>query len=194
MMINTPRIIDVDGTDGASVSAGLARGRAEIRQLFDIMRRHFPGFAHARLKAVASLLGVRETRRIAGDYILTVDDLISGQTFEDTIGFTMYGWDLPDPKKPSYQPLHESKVVKPPVTPIPFRVMVPTPITNLICPGRAVSVERHVLGPLRVMAPVMAMGEAAGQSVIQIIERDHTLSAMWMWISCVLSCRIKGLL
>jgi hypothetical protein len=41
---------------------------------------------------------------------------------------------------------------------------LPKPVTNLICPGRAISVERDVLGPLRVMAPCMAMGEAAGQA------------------------------
>ena len=60
----------------------------------------------------------------------------------------------------------------PSVTPIPYRIMVPRPITNLLCPGRAVSVERHVLGPLRVMAPAMAMGEAAGQATIQVVERQ----------------------
>jgi hypothetical protein len=46
--------------------------------------------------------------------------------------------------------------------PIPYRVMLPRPVSNLICPGRAVSAEREVLGPLRVMAPCMAMGQAAG--------------------------------
>ena len=46
--------------------------------------------------------------------------------------------------------------------PLPFRIMQPQKITNLLCPGRAVSVERDVLGPVRVMASCMAMGEAAG--------------------------------
>ena len=48
------------------------------------------------------------------------------------------------------------------VTPIPYRILVPRPVPNLICPGRAVSVERHVLGPLREQAPCMAMRQAAG--------------------------------
>ena len=46
--------------------------------------------------------------------------------------------------------------------PLPFRIMQPKKIVNLLCPGRAVSVERDVLGPVRVMASCMAMGEAAG--------------------------------
>ena len=54
-------------------------------------------------------------------------------------------------------------------TPVPYRVMVPRPIRNLICPGRAVCVERQVLGTVRVMAPCMAMGEAAGIAARQVV-------------------------
>jgi hypothetical protein len=48
--------------------------------------------------------------------------------------------------------------------------MIPKPVENLICPGRAVCVERDVLGPLRVSAPCMVMGEAAGTAVKQVVE------------------------
>jgi len=178
MMINTPRICGVDGTDGASVSRGMERGRAEIMELLDTMRRHFPGFSHARLKAVAPLLGVRETRRIIGDYVLTVEDLLSGRSFSDTIALSAYGWDLPDPKRPSHQPMHAKRVAAPAATPIPYRIMVPQPVVNLICPGRAVSVERDVLGPLRVMAPCMGMGEAAGWAAAQVVGSDLSFGAV----------------
>lgn len=169
MMINTPRLCEVNGTDAVSLSEAYRRGRAEIRQLLDVMRRHFPGFQNVRLKAVASLMGVRETRRIVGDFVLSVDDLVNGKSFDDAIGFSSYGWDLPDPKRPSHQPM--ANVRKLPFTPIPYRILVPRPVTNLICPGRAVSVERDVLGPLRVMAPVMAMGEAAGLAAAQVVRK-----------------------
>ena len=167
MMINTSRLVGVDGTDPRSVTQGLIRGREETQQLLALMRAHFPGFADARLKAVAPLLGVRETRRIAGEFVLSVDDLVAGRAFDDTIGFSGYGWDLPDPKRPSHQPMAGRKAPYP--TPIPYRIMTPRPVTNLLCPGRAVSVERDVLGPLRVMAPVMAMGEAAGLAAAQVV-------------------------
>ena len=173
MMINTTRLVDIDGTSGASVSEGMVRGRQEIEQLTALMRNHFPGFERVRLKAVAPSLGVRETRRIRGGYVLRVEDLNSGQDFEDTIGFSSYGWDLPDPKRPSDNPNHGDKR---PVTPIPFRIMVPGKIANLICPGRAVSVERPVLGPLRVMAPCMAMGEAAGEAAGQALDTGVSFS------------------
>ena len=165
MMINTTRLTGIDGTDARSLSEGMTRGRAEIERLMELMRKHFPGFERVRLKCVAPALGVRETRRIVGPYVLSVEDLNRGVDFEDTIGFSAYGWDLPDPKRPSHNPAHGRKR---PVTPIPFRVMVPQPVENLICPGRAVSVERPVLGPLRVMAPCTAMGEAAGTAAAQV--------------------------
>ena len=168
-MINTSRLCQVDGTDARSLTDGMLRGRQESAQLLALMRKHFPGFARARIRWVAPLIGIRETRRIVADYVLTVADVVAGRAFDDTIGLSAFGWDLPDPFKPSCQPMTEKRVAKPPFTPIPYRVMVPRPVRNLICPGRAVSCERDVLGPLRVMAPCMAMGEAAGLAAGQVV-------------------------
>ena len=101
MMVNTSRITGIDGTDGASVTKGMIQGRREILQLLEVMRKHFPGCHNARLRTVAPLLGVRETRRIVGDFRFTVQDVVEQRAVVDTIGFTAYGWDLPDPVKPS---------------------------------------------------------------------------------------------
>ena len=57
-------------------------------------------------------------------------------------------------------------------TPIPYRVLVPRPVRNVICPGRAISVERDVLGPLREQAPCYAMGHAAGLAAAQAVRED----------------------
>ncbi len=175
-MINTIRLVGVDGLSADSRTRAYVEGRREALQLLDIFRRHFPGFAQARIKSIAPMLGVRETRRIAGAFTLGVADLAAGTEFPDTIGFSMYGWDLPDPKRPSVQPLVDesgggfvNKAKKGLATPIPFRVMVPQGCANLLCPGRAISVERDVLGPLRVMAPCMAMGEACGVAAEQVV-------------------------
>lgn len=169
LMVNTTRICDVDGTDGRSLSRGMMQGRREVQLLFALMRKHFPGFADARIKLVAPVLGVRETRRIVGTYVYSVADVLAARDFEDTIGFSGYPWDLPDPKRPSHQPLHERKVGLPrPATPIPYRVLVPRGVENVICPGRAISVERDVLGPLREMGPCYAMGHAAGLASVPV--------------------------
>ncbi len=170
MMINTSRITDVDGTDGLSVSRGMMLGRQEVHKLFQIMRRHIPGFRQARIRQVAPVLGVRETRRIVGDFVYNVADLMAERDFPDTIGFSGYGWDLPDPKRPSHQPMGEgTDGRKRNYTPIPYRCLVPRPVVNVICPGRAISVERFVLGPLREQAPCYAMGHAAGLAAVQAV-------------------------
>ena len=177
LMVNTTRICDVDGTEGRSVSRGMMRGRAEVHKLITLMRRHFPGFEKARIKMVAPVLGVRETRRIVGDFVLTVEDLVEGRDFPDTIGFCGYGWDLPDPKKPSLQTLHGLKR-KRNYTPIPYRVMVPRPVENIICPGRAISVERHVLGPLREQGACYAMGHAAGVTAAMVAKNGGSFAGV----------------
>ena len=172
LMINTTRICDVDGTDGRSISQGMMQGRSEIRDLFTIMQKHFPGFGNARIRQIAPVLGIRETRRIVGDFVYKVADIADQRDFPDTIGFSGYGWDLPDPKRPSYQPMHEradAPKLRRHYIPIPYRALVPRPIENAICPGRAISVERDVLGPLREQAPCYAMGHAAGLASVQVV-------------------------
>ena len=161
----------------------MRRGRKEIHKLMNIFRKYIPGFEKARIKTIAPQMGIRETRRIIGDFVLTVEDLAQDLEFDDCIGFSMYGWDLPDPDKPSIQPFADDKVTgykykirKGLSTPLPYRIMIPRPVRNLICPGRAVSVEGQVLGPVRVMAPCMAMGEAAGMAAEQVIKNGISFS------------------
>jgi len=160
-MINTIRQVGINGTDARSLTDGTVDGRAESIALLSIMRTHFPGFAHAKIRQIAPAIGIRETRRIHGDYTLTVDDLINGKVFDDSIAVSSYGWDLPNPKHPSLQPYHGVKRSSP-YTHIPYRCMLPLNLQNLIMGGRCISCEREVLGPIRVMGPCLAMGEAAG--------------------------------
>lgn len=160
-MINTIRQVGIDGTNGDSLSQGIIDGRKENFELFEIAKNYFPGFKNATVKDIAPVIGIRETRRISGEYILSVEDLIMGKDFDDGIALSGYGWDLPDPKKPSHQPFSKIKRSSE-ITQIPYRCLLPKDIDNLITVGRCISVEREVLGPVRVMGPCIAMGEAAG--------------------------------
>lgn len=162
-LINTIRQVGVDGTDGESMTAAVLSGRKENYQLLEIARKHFPGFAYARVREIGSTMGIRETRRLQGEYVLSASDLICGTDFPDSIAMSAYDWDLPDPRHPSLQPLLEQGISRQsPYTEIPYRCLLPREIENLIAVGRCISVERDVLGPVRVMGPCIAMGEAAG--------------------------------
>ncbi len=169
-MINTNRMVGIDALDARSVTQGIIDARKENYKLLEIMRRYFPGFKNARIRSIAPALGIRESRRIVGEYVLTVDDLANEKAFDDAIAYSVYGWDLPDPKKPSLQPDEDKH--KSLYTPIPYRCMLPKNVGNLIVAGRCISVERPVLGPIRVMAPCIAMGEAAGYATKLALECD----------------------
>ena len=78
--INTARMTGYDGTDALSVSKAMAQGRRESLELQLILRKHFIGFKKARLKSMASYLGVRKTRRIKGDFFLTMLDFVDEQS------------------------------------------------------------------------------------------------------------------
>lgn len=166
-MVNTIRQVGIDGTDEASVSRALAEGRRENIRLFHIIREYFPGFKNARIRKMADYLGVRETRRIHGLYTVTVDDAMSGKHYDDCVAATTYNFDLPDPLRPSYDPMMgdakkphaERKHI---VIRIPYRSLLPESVGNLIVAGRCISAEREVMGPIRIMGPCTMMGQAAG--------------------------------
>lgn len=165
-MINGRSLSRIDGTDPASRTRAYVSERGNVAGTLELFRRYWPGARHATLRAVASSLGVRETRRIKAVGYLSVQDVLDRREFGDTIGYTAYGWDINRGAEDRVDP---RSLPKPPVIPIPYRVMVPETAGNLICPGRAVNCERPVLGPMRVQAPIMAMGQAAGTAAAAAI-------------------------
>jgi len=166
-MVNTIRQVGVDGTSEAAVSKALADGRREDVELFKIMKKYFPGFQNAYIRRVFDYLGVRETRRIHGRHTITVADALGGAKYPDTVAATTYNFDLPDPLRPSYDPMmgdakKPNAARKHVVIRIPYRSLLPVSVDNLIVAGRCISSEREVLGPVRIMGPCMMMGQAAG--------------------------------
>ncbi len=143
--------------------------------LIEILKKKIPGFENARIKAIAPALGVRETRRILGDFFLKMNDFVDGGDFPDTIAYVAGTWDLPDPHKPSTNPSEGRQMGLKPILPIPYRIVLPRPIKNLACPGRSVSVERPILGPYRDQAPCMATGQAAGTAAALALSDGRNL-------------------
>jgi len=160
-MVNSIRQVGIDGTDAKSLTMGMIEGRADNKKLFDIVKENIKPYKDSVISSMAEVIGIRETRRIRGSYTLTLDDLISGSDFDDIIALSSYCFDVPDPKKPSYQPL-DGQQIKKQYAEVPYRCMIPDKIENLIVTGRSISIERIVMGPLRVMGPCIGMGQAAG--------------------------------
>ena len=114
------------------------------------------GFEHAELAGIASHIGVRESVRLDGDYLLTQDDVMTARNFEDSIALGCGPLDV-----------HEEggrlRLFMPPMPfEIPIRVMTSPAVENLIVTGRAISATREANGAIRHQATAMALGQAAG--------------------------------
>lgn len=153
------------------------RARQEIVSqacLYDVaeaLRRYVPGFENSYLSIIASQLGVRESRRIVGDYKLTLDDFRAAREFYDSVGrgampagahtadgVTMTVYDLP---------AGESMA-------IPYRCMLPKGTEGLLVAGRCVSYEPPVANCIRNMAQCMVMGQAVGTAAALAVEHGAT--------------------
>ena len=114
-------------------------------------------------------VGLRESRRIMGDYIMTEDDIRNQATFEDAIGFGSFFVDVHNIDGPGMDPTtwHPPEGFK---YQLPYRMLVPGKIDNLLVAGRCVSCTNVALGSLRVMVPCMTMGQAAGTAAAMSID------------------------
>jgi hypothetical protein len=168
---NAGHIKGVDNTIPENNSKAYMTGRKIAAQLRDGLKKYYPrAFSNAFLVSTATLMGIRETRRIVGDYVLTVEDYANRQSFEDEICRNSYFLDIHHPKEdedPERKAYYDRmKLVKHygkgESHGIPYRCLIPKDFTNVLVAGRSISVERIVQGSVRVMPVALVMGEAAG--------------------------------
>lgn len=158
--INTSRLHKLDGTDVRDLTTAEIEGRRQVAALMTFFKKWLPGFENVVLLDTASVIGVRETRRIVGDYTLTVEDLAAGREFEDVVALCGYPVDIHSPTDDGggadgrYQTAN--------IYQIPYRSLLPANLDGILVAGRCISATHEALGAVRVMPPSFAMGEAAG--------------------------------
>jgi hypothetical protein len=158
--INATRIAEVDGTDAASLTRAEMEGRRQVLNVARFLTAHVPGFEDAYVVSTAPFLGVRETRRISGEYLLTADDIIQGRTFPDGIVRAGYPIDIHDAqgKGTTFRQVASGDGSYD----IPYRCLVPRDVENLLIAGRCISTTHEAQAAVRVMVTAMAIGQAAG--------------------------------
>ena len=168
---NAGHVWGIDGTDPRSVSRGLLEGRKIAAAIRDALAEFCPEqYGNAFLAATAPLLGVRETRRIIGDYVLTLDDYIARRSFTDDICRNNNFIDvhhtkaeLPADREDRIDVEARIRRYAPGETfGIPYRCLTPRGLANALVAGRCVSSDRQVNGSVRHMPTCLNMGEAAG--------------------------------
>jgi hypothetical protein len=128
-----------------------------------------PGFEKLRIEHLMPETGVRETFRIVGQTTITLDDYVTGRVFPDAICYAFYPVDLHDEHGVRPEPL------KPGIVPtIPLGALIPEQSRNLMVAGRCLSSDRLANSALRVQAPCMAMGQAAGVSATLAARQSTT--------------------
>ncbi|GBF07833.1 fumarate reductase/succinate dehydrogenase flavoprotein domain-containing protein [Deinococcus aerius] len=164
---NCPRLAPElnDGADPWQLSAAQVDGKAAVERLVHFCRRYLPGCEASFLGSYAPMVGIRETRRIVGDYVLTLEDILDCRTFEDAICRNHYPVDIHSPRgKKLY---HEREGQSPYFRPdayheIPYRALIPRGLRNVLVPGRCASATFEAQSAIRVQQNCHSMGEAAG--------------------------------
>jgi len=161
----------VDATDAARVNRAMEECLIAARQVTDFCRKHLPGFANARVAKTPCLLGVRETRRIVGQYVLTAEDEHQGRRFGDGVARSCngmgqhdapYGPRLEERREERYKARQESTRVPGEGFEIPLRSLIPSEPAGMLAAGRCISTERLAQGGIRLMSTCSCTGEAAG--------------------------------
>jgi hypothetical protein len=165
---NLGHIYGVNGIDERDVTRGYVEGRRIAEIIHRFYREHVPGFAKCELVETASLLSVRETRRIKGEYVLCYRDYQAHASFPDEIGRFAYPVDIhssttdAEEQKRVLERLKESRLKKGESYGIPYRSLVPLNVKNLLVGGRCFSADREVQSSARVMPGCFITGHGAG--------------------------------
>jgi hypothetical protein len=147
------------GTDVFDWSRAELESRRQMRQIAQFLCRYVPGFERAYVAQSGVHTGVRETRRIVGEYQLTAEDVLEGRKFDDVVARGAYPVDIHNPKG-------SGTVLRrlPPgeAYDIPLRALLPQGVDGLLVAGRCLSGTHEAHSSYRVMPIVMATGQAAG--------------------------------
>lgn len=158
VLVHMTRIPNVDATDPEQLTRAEVNGRRQVREYHRFLRDRVPGFGASVLVATSPAIGVRESRRVHGDYQLTRDDVLEGRRFGDEIA--LCGAPIEDHHAggdTEWRYVGESGVYG-----IPYRTLLPVGVDGLLVAGRCFSSTHDAHASARSMATCMAMGQAAG--------------------------------
>ncbi|MBI4977125.1 MAG: FAD-dependent oxidoreductase [Spirochaetes bacterium] len=158
-LVNYTRVQRKSAIDADELTSAEIIGRRQVLEAIRFMRNYMRGCGDAYLITTPPSIGIRESRRIRGDYTLTGDDIQHARRFPDAIARGIYCIDTHNPTeigKPS-----RITVLDAPYD-IPYRSLVPQQVENLLVAGRCISGDVTALSSYRIMSHCMAMGEAAG--------------------------------
>jgi hypothetical protein len=168
---NMTRVANVDATDVLALSAAETAGRRQVREYVRFLKDKIPGFESAYLVKTGAHIGVRETRRIIGDYVLQKEDVLEARRFEDAIA--RCGMPIEDHHAASDTRWVYVKDFG--YYDIPYRCLIPRGLNNVLVAGRCLSATHDAHASARSAGPAMAMGQAAGIAAAMAVAQNKTI-------------------
>jgi hypothetical protein len=167
--VNMTRVTGLDPLDADDLTRAEIETRRQTMTLLRFFQTRVPGFAQCRLAATPAQVGVRESRRIVGEYQLTGDDLLQARTFPDAVARSGYPIDIHNPKGAgtSTVRLPAGRTYE-----IPYRCLVPLQVDDLLVAGRCISVTHEALASTRLTPTIMTLGQAAATAAVQSLRAN----------------------
>lgn len=160
---NSTRVINLDGTEVEDLTRGEIDARKQVMSLSNFLTKNILGFKKAYLSHTGAQIGIRETRHILGEYVLSEKDVISGKKFVDVVCRGYFPIDIHNcGGKSGYGEKGGSWIDLRDSYDIPYRCLIPIGVEYLIVAGRAISANHEACGSFRTQGSVMAIGQAAG--------------------------------
>jgi hypothetical protein len=141
--------------------------------MFEAWQGEVAEFGDAYLISSGPAIGIRETRRIVGQYVLTAEDITAGRPFQDAVATGCWYLDQ-HPNTATVGTANQGQKVQPGPYDIPYRSLLPRGVSNLIVAGRCHSATQLAASSTRVNATAMAMGQAAGYAAALAVREGRT--------------------
>ncbi len=168
VFVNGTNIIGKSGLSSKDLTEAECTTRKQIYEMFNFLRKYTPGFENCYISHVPSTIGVRETRRLQGAYVLRSEDLKSGKIFDDVISI---GFNMIDIHQVAGEDFDLTHFADGHYYTVPYRCLLTNELSNLIVAGRCISVDHEALGAVRVMVNTMPIAEAAGTAAAIAAEK-----------------------
>lgn len=173
--LNTTRVVKLNPTDAFEVSKAEMVAREQVFEIYAFLKENSKAFDNSTVISVASEIGIRESRKLVGEHVLTAQEIIDGVSFDDTIALGNYEIDIHNPSGAGTE-LHYFKRGE--YYQIPYRCLVPKEYDNLLVAGRCLSATHQAHAAVRIMPICACLGQAAGTAVAIAIKTNknvHTL-------------------
>ena len=180
---NTTRIVKHDPTNPFDVSRAEIEARRQIVEMERFLKANCKAFENATVISIANGIGVRESRKLKGMHILTVDELKDLTVFDDSIALGNYDVDIHNPEGTgtSHYYFKDGEFYS-----IPYRSLLPKEYDNLLVAGRCISATHEAQASIRIMPICACLGEAAGTAAALAHKTNataHTLDVKLLQIT-----------